>query len=192
LSLVLVACGERKPKGLYDVDDQGLSVDQQAILDRIDQLTAGKDRQDAEASKQFDAAIHELTLQGVSVETYLIEALVGHNDWAVRYGVIHVLDSIGTKACVPALITALSDEHALVSQKAMFTLRVLCQHREVPEVGAAIAEGALPPVPPRQTDDLRGDADLLIWEEWHELYRQQLRDAWQSWWDANRHKVTIE
>jgi hypothetical protein len=192
LVLGCAACTSgRDGKGLYDVEDEQISIDEQAVADAIAQLAQGRDPEDAEASMAFDEAVQKLTLMGSTIEPYLIEALVGNDDWAVRNGVIHVLDSIGSKNCVTALIGALADEHPLVVQKAMFTLRVFCQHQEVPETGPVNLKG-LAPIPARAADDLREDADYQIWLAWQRQYGAALHAAWQAWWDENLHLVRVE
>lgn len=201
LVLLLVACGGQDGrsntadnediKGLYDIDDEGENLKEEEVLAAIQRLDAGRNPDDAEQSKVFDEAVIELTMMGSAVEAYLIEALVGNDDWAVRYGVIHVIDAVGGKESVDALIGALADEHPLVALKAMYSLRGLTGHRVVPVAGEPPLED-LPAVPERAPDDLRPDAELEIWSEWHYQHAQQLHQHWQRWWEAHRLATKIE
>ncbi|MFW5829842.1 MAG: HEAT repeat domain-containing protein [Planctomycetota bacterium] len=195
LGLLLVACGEREQKGLYQVDDSDTSLDEERILELIEQLAQARDSQDAAASKAFDEAVHELTLMGSTIEPYLIEALIGEEDWSVRYGTIHVLDSVGSKNAVKPLIRSLDDEHPLVAQKAMYSLRVFTDHRIVPEQAGSSEDplrDRVPPIPDRAPDDLRRDADYQIWVEWHRQHGDALRTAWEDWWEENSTLVRVE
>lgn len=193
--LLVLGCDnlmDRDDKGLY-TDGGPVGEEEQAEVEaRIADLAAAADLDDPDAEARYNDAVHELTLRGSSIEPLLVEALAGSQDWAIRYGVIHVLDGVGTRSCIEPLIAVLDDPHYLVAYKAVHTLRVLCEHREIPaDAGTADPDG-LPPVPPPDRDDLDIDAALKPWITWHDRHGPALRDAWSEWWAVAGGDRTIE
>lgn len=180
-------------EGLYE-DTGALTEDEiEQVEEDIQALdNAARMDRDPDAEADFWNAVQSLTNHGAVAEPYLLEALAGDPKWAVRYGTIHVLDSVGTRDCVEPLIRVLDDEHYLVSFKAVHTLRVLTDHRIIPESADNASPNGLPPVPAADPDDYQADAAIQPWIRWHLKHGMQLRDQWLEWWSANGSKVGIE
>jgi hypothetical protein len=181
--------------------------DEKTILAEVQELRHGKRIEDPSSSAIFDAAVIKLTARGTMVERYLIEALRGDEDWGVRYGVIQVIDSVGTKKSMEPLIEALEDDHPLVAQKAMYTLRVFTDHRlvpatpreadaEMPEPATVVLEDGtevtLPPIPRIAPEDYDPDAEYRLWVTWWNQHKQDLRVAWATWYQQNSSDVVLE
>lgn len=181
--------------------------DEENIRSEIQELRHGKRFEDPASSAIFDQAVIKLTGRGTVVERYLIEALRGDEDWGVRYGVIHVIDSVGTKQSMLPLIEALSDDHPLVAQKAMYTLRVFADHQvvpptplaaddEMPEPATYVLEDGsditLPAIPPVSSEDYDSDADYRQWVTWWNDHQDALRNAWDTWYKQNSTDVKLE
>jgi len=180
-------------EGLFE--GQGsLSEDEiEEIEEDIQKLGNASDMErDPDAEAEFWDAVQRLTAHGAVVEPYLLEALAADEDWAVRYGAIHVIDSVGTKDAVEPLIRSLDDEHYLVSFKAVHTLRVFTDHREIPESAEDAVDGGLPPVGEVDPDDLDVEAGLKPWIRWHLQHATALRDAWLKWWGEHGHHVAVD
>jgi len=119
----------------------------------------------------------------------LLEALRGSEFWGVRYGALDVLDAVGDRDCIEALIETLADEQPLVALKALYLLRHMTDHREIPEAG--VAESGLPAVP----DPVAGDpVDMheQLWNIWHGQHGELLQKSWTYWWTQNKLKTSIE
>jgi len=193
--LTLAAClvgGCTAPEGereaLFDPDAAErleLRKDAEKASKRLASYKKADDDPAAEA--QFYEAKDELTKMGAAIEPQLIEALNGDEDWAVRFGVINVLDSVGTKESIDSLIDALDDVHPQVAQKAMYTLRGLCDHQEVPEQGI---RNGLPAIPRGEADDL--DADYRAFIEWHRENGNLLHERWSTWWRENHGEIQLD
>lgn len=191
VATIVLACNpSRESKGLFE--DQGPLSEQEReeVAELIEQLATAKDLTDPDDEAAYRDAVQDLTLRGSGIEFLLIEALTEHEDWGVRYGVIHVLDSVGTRSCVEPLIATLADPSYLVGYKAMQTLRVFTEHREIPEEGTA-ANG-LSAVPPADPEDLDSESRFKPWIRWHRDHAADLRDAWLRWWKAEGAGVVIE
>lgn len=192
--LVLIAgCESARPdpKAEAKADTTPVQDDKAAIAAEIAALAKGKDPTDAADSKAYDDALAKLISRGSGIETTLIDSLRRADDWGVRLGLVEVLMATGTKASVEHLIVCLDDAEPLVAQRANKTLQEMTSHTEIPESGPAGANG-LPPVPRRAEGDLALDADLRLWSQWQKEHGARLRQAWSSWWSANRDQITVK
>ncbi|MHC5068336.1 MAG: HEAT repeat domain-containing protein [Planctomycetota bacterium] len=200
-TLVLMS-GCQQSRSSDDIGDDGLFTGSGPITDEereevraeiADLALVAQADVDPDAEVRYNQAVQALTLRGGRVENMVIEELAGSDDWALRYGAINVLDGIGSQACVPAVIAALADEHYMVAFKALHTLRVLCDHREIPEAADAPAgANGLPGIPAPDPSDLDREAALKPWLRWHARYGDALRAAWEAWWQANSTSVIIQ
>ncbi|MFW5751363.1 MAG: hypothetical protein ACOCZK_06910, partial [Planctomycetota bacterium] len=105
---VLSASCEKARQAETKVFDRGfhahVEADRKAIKAAIAELHHWSNIDDPEAAATYDEAKSKLTAEGVAAEPELIEAIYEADDWAVRYGCIEVLDSVGTRNCVDALV----------------------------------------------------------------------------------------
>ena len=107
--------------------------ERQEVLNKyVPDLAAAAELEDPDREVAYYDAVKALIKEGSAIESQLIEVLATSNEWGQRYGVIEVLNAVGTRASIPMLIESLADDHAIVSLKALSLLRVLCDHREVP------------------------------------------------------------
>lgn len=190
--LVLTGCDPKRndANGLFEEGGPLSKEEKAAVAKAIEDLALAKDLDDPDDEASYNDAVLDLTLRGSAIEYLLIEELSENQDWGVRYGVINVLDSVGTRASVEPLIAALADPHYLVAYKANHTLRVMCKHQEIPDEG----EGAngLPAVPPFDPEDLDPGAQFKPWIRWHAEHAEDLRDAWRTWWKTEGNGVVID
>jgi hypothetical protein len=177
---------EAEPRGTFSDEDR------KAIQAEIDQLAKGKDPARIDDSAQYSEALTKLTARGSKVESQLIENLGSHPDWAVRMGIIEVLGSIGTRACVDSVIKATGDPAALVALNANKLLEALTDHKLIPGPGQPTSPEGLAPVPQRASTDLALDAEEKLWSMWHQANGRLLHDTWLAWWKANRGTVVIK
>lgn len=196
-ALALAGCdSERRgeERDLIDPEAGGTSAVQErdAVRRDIAALARGKDPAQGADMAAYDAAVARLIARGSRVESEVVDQLRRSEDWAVRLGLVEVLQGIGTRLCVPHLIAVLDDPQPLVALRATTTLRELCQHREIPEAGAAAGANGLPPVPERDPGDLAMDAELRLWSAWFREYGHRHRLAWERWWEANRDTVVVK
>lgn len=191
---VLAASCEKARQAETKVFDRGfhahVEADRKAIKAAIAELHHWRSIDDPESAAAYDEAKAELTAQGVAAEPELIEAIYESDEWGVRYGCIEVLDSVGTRNCVDVLIHCLQDPHPEVALKAVYSLRGMLGHREIPASGRS-ANG-LEPVPERGADDLDPEADMRIWTAWYESHGADLHRAWKNWWETNRRTAEID
>jgi len=158
----------------------------------IQKLAAGKDPDDEQGEIIHDDAVASLTARGSAIELSIVDAMRGNHDWNVRLGCVEILQSIGTKACVPHLIAALRDPEPLVAFTANSTLEALTKHDEIPAAGSNRTANGLPPVPVRKPEQLALDTELKIWSIWYRDNGKQLHDSWDQWWKANAERVRID
>ena len=179
---------------LYDSPTKASFKDDErkAITTEIAQLAKGKDGHDIEGTATYSEAVNKLTGRGSKIEPQLIEALVGDNDWAVRMGVLEVLASVGTRACIEPVIGATKDSAALVALHANKLLEAMTEHRIIPAAGSPGSAAPVPPVPARDPKVLDLDAEERIWADWHRANGGKLHEAWQAWWKTNRGKAVIK
>jgi len=169
------------------------SAAENAQLDaEIQKLAAGKDPDDEQGEIIHDDAVASLTARGSIIELSIVDAMRGNHDWNVRLGCVEILQSIGTKACIPHLIAALRDPEPLVAFTANSTLEALTKHEEIPADGTTRTANGLPPVPPRPPSQLALDTELKIWSIWYRDNGKQLHDSWDEWWKANAERVRID
>ncbi len=166
--------------------------DAAAVQDEIGQLARGKEAKDDDGQAVHDDAVSKLSRRGAAVQLRIIDAMRSSPDWNIRLGCIEVLQSIGTKTCIPHLISMLQDSDPLIALHANVTLQALTSHREIPVPGGAIGANGLPPVPRAQADQLEMDTELKIWTHWYDNHHQALHDAWDTWWKSNNTRVTID
>lgn len=190
--LVAAGCSNRSSELFEDDGPRKFTADERKEVQReIEQLAKGKDVDDAAGSAAYTEAVDKLTARGSKTEPQLVEALAGHKDWAVRMGVVEVLESVGTRVCVDALVGATKDPHPLVVLRANKLLEKMLGHRIIPAAGEAVVDG-MPPVPARDPADLELDAEERIWAAWHREHAVRLHDRWLAWWKANRGTVKIQ
>ncbi len=187
--LALAGCEDTRQDPVVAQSEAQTPVEQdQASIDAlVAQLAKGRDPTDAKAAKAYDEAIRTLTDRGAAIEPALIDHLRRSDDWAVRLGLIEVLQATGSKACIEHLIAVLDDPQPLVAHRANATLEELCQHQEVPRKPG---NGPLKPVP--APAGLALDAEERAWAAWHATNKDALKAAWGSWWDAHRDQVVIK
>ena len=181
----LFACESRKGKHV----DHLTAIDEAKVKEQIAILSEGSKADDADAEFRYNEARDGLIKMGTGVEPFILFEMKNGRDWSVRLGCIEVLDGIGTKKCVEPLIECLLDEHPLVAQKAMYSLRVFCGHRIVPDTDMPGAP--VPPIPQRAENE-SFEKDYTIWVAWHEQNRKAFYRAWVEWWKANKGEVTVE
>jgi HEAT repeat protein len=155
-------------------------------------LAKGKDHRDIEASATYSEARDRIWQRGSKVEPTVIAALGKDPDWSVRLGLVEVLQHIGSKASVDALIGVLDDPQPLVALQADMTLRAMFRRSEIPPRGASTGANGLPPIPERDESDLELDAETRLWAEWHKANGARLKAAWAAWWQANRSTASVE
>ncbi len=191
-ALSCAGCGDGRSK-VFDVETDPVSNEQRKeVAKEIAQLAKGKDPSKLDDDVIYDHAVSKLTARGAAIEPQLIEALGGSDDWAVRFGVIEVLNSVGTRACVDSLILALDDPKPLVALRAQKLLQIMCKHQEIPDPGQPTGANKLPPVPQRDASALANDTEEKLWAEWHKAHGADLHAAWRTWWQANQKSVVIE
>ena len=192
-AMALGGCSSKSSR-LYDSPTKATfkADERKAISAEIAKLAKGKDANDIEGTATYSEAVTQLTSRGSKIEPQLIEALVGDNDWAVRMGVLEVLASVGTRACIEPVIGATKDSAALVALHANKLLEAMTDHRIIPVTGEPGSAAPVPPVPARDPSVLDLDAEERIWAAWHRDHGQQLHDAWRDWWTANRGKAVIK
>lgn len=176
----------RDSGGLFGAE--GKRDEQAAQIDRwIGDLRLVANLERGEDEAIYATAVQRLSERGAPMESRMIELLATAPDWGTRYGAIEVLDAVGTRACVDSLIQVLAGDHPLVAFKALVSLRVITEHRILPEQGEDVVmpEG-LTPIPARAEDDLRSDAEEQIWAAWYAEYGPALAEAWAAWWRDQR------
>jgi len=193
VTVVLIGCGE-ETRPLFNPDPAPVfkDDDRKAVLAEIALLSKGKDTSDIEASAIYSETVQKLTGRGSKIEPLLIEALAGDQDWAVRMGAVEVLQSVGTKSCIDALIVATKDPAPLVALNADKLLSGMTDHRVIPKAGAAPSPEGLPPVPQREADNLALDAEEKLWAVWHQENSKLLYSTWLAWWKANRGTAKLQ
>ena len=190
--LFVTGCDERTKELFNTETSKGFSDDERkAVRGEIDQLANGKDHNDIEASALYSETVQKLTGRGSKIEPELIEALAGHQDWSVRMGVIEVLESIGTRACIDGVIAATKDPAPLVALRANKLVEAMTGHRVIPAAGQPVSPEGLSPVPQRDPAELALDAEERIWATWHQQNSRLLHATWLEWWKANRGTVKI-
>lgn len=165
-----------------------MNLDEKAILAEVDQLkNATLIGEDDEAEGLYDEAVHALTQRGSHIEGILIEQLNTSDNAGVRYGILNVLDAIGTRRSVEPIIETIMDPDALVAQKALFSIEAITGHQMVPETGV---KDGIPAIPLNENG---GEAEALqTFTTWHGQNGQNLYDNWTSWWGRNKDTVKIE
>jgi hypothetical protein len=187
LLLVLAGC-DPASRALFNPEPSPAFRDDErkAVDAEIRHLAKGKDPADIDASATYSETVQKLTGRGSKIEPALIEALAGNQDWAVRMGVIEVLESVGTKACIDAVIAATADPAPLVALHANTLLEAMTGHRVIPAAGSPPSAEGLPPVPKRDPGDLALDAEEKLWAAWQQQNGKLLNATWAAWWKANR------
>lgn len=179
LGIIGVACGlsgcllgetrYEEEEAIYgrDHEDRG-----SVINELIVKLEAGKDLSQVGNEGTFYETVNELSLQGGEAEPYIIDALRTDPDWGIRLGCLHVLDGIGTKDALPAIVDAIDDPEPEVCLKATYTARGISGHK-ILETDAA---PNIPPLP-----ETMGEQGMVDLQEWHLRYSKSLRTYWQQW-----------
>jgi len=187
-------CASNPSSRLYDSPTKATFKDDErkAVRAEIAKLAKGKDTNDIEATATYSEAVNQLTGRGSKIESELIEALVGDNDWAVRMGVLEVLASVGTRASIEPVIGATKDSAALVALHANKLLEAMTEHRIIPLAGEPGSAAPVPSVPARDPKVLDLDAEERIWATWHQQHGAKLHESWLAWWKTNRGKVAIK
>ncbi len=191
LAVLMAGCGDGSRGKVFDPhqpaqfkDDERKQIDKE-----IAALASGKDPDDIEGSARYAEAVEALTRRGAKVEPQLIEALGSQRDWSVRMGVVEVLQSVGTRQCVDAVIKVIEDSNPLVALYANKLLEEMTGHRVIPSE-AGDAASPVPNVPrPAAGDAL--EADEKLWATWHAAHGKRLREEWALWWKDNRGTVKI-
>jgi outer membrane murein-binding lipoprotein Lpp len=182
---VLSGCNEDQP---FRIIDQA-TFEEDEIKDEIAKLAAIKEAgTDPEADADYEEAKAVLIQRGAGIQSILFEELAANEDWGVRLGIVHVLDSVGTKRMVEPLIERLTDPHHRVAFKAMYSLRGVTGHQVVPEFGEVDGIPAIPQ--PAQGFDPK--AQMQLFSEWHAMNGNRLQDKWSAWWAINANRVDIE
>lgn len=196
LAALLAASGCERDPIVFDPEAEVRREERAEAAEEIDRLAAyERAHRDPDAEAAYHDAVRALTARGARIEDQLLEALIDDRRWGVRYGVINVLDSVGTHAAVPHLIDTLLDPHPEVAYKALFTLRVLTDHREIPEEG--VGESGLPAVPRPSPEAIaerelaQDEAQFDEWTRWHARHGIRLHELWVAWWGANEDAVTV-
>lgn len=187
LSVSFASCEKRN-----DVDHLN-NIDEERVKQLIAELDAGSNPNDARSSVIYNKSIEELTNIGSGAEPFLVFELNESNNWAIKYGCIEVLDSIGSKQCIEALIARLRDVHPKVAMKAMYSLRVICSYRVVPEKMPEDAKTVveIPPVPVRGASQDMAE-DYNMWVDWYDAHGVKLHAQWEQWWLDNKATIKIE
>jgi hypothetical protein len=193
MTVVLVSsgCGDNREVIFSTEPAVNTAGDHEAMLADIASLAKGKDRKNPDNDHAYNLAIDALIARGSRIESNLIEALGGSDDWAVRLGVVNVLKAVGTRRCVEPLMGALEDAQPLVAFSANNLLSAMTKHTVIPTAGEAPRDG-LVAVPQRSETDLALDAEEKIWSTWHGQHRVALHTAWRTWWEANKDKVEVK
>ncbi len=163
-------------------------IDEEAVKEDIAALANGSQMDDPDSEHRYNTARDDLIKLGSSIESHIIFELKNGRDWAVRLGCIEVLTGIGTKKCLEPIIAALKDQHPMVAQKAMYSLRVFCEHRIVPVKD--MPNSAVPPIPKRKENDPI-DQDYKIWVKWYTENGKALHKAWETWYHANKGEIQV-
>jgi hypothetical protein len=173
--LTVIACADRPDEDSED-----------AIRAAIAELRVGeRAAMEVDAELAFEDQIEALKKRGVSIEPILIEELGASESWGVRLGIIEVLEGLGTKACVGAMLGALQDEHPLVAWQALQWLEVVLDHSETP--ATPTPEHPLPPLPRDcAAADWHGN-----WCEYRRRYGAVLHQRWTAWWEKNRDSIDV-
>ena len=199
LCLVVVwlgACTASIRKADKDMfDAKGMSgpqveLDEQEVSGYIDQLDHYQQINDPKSEVLYDEAIVWLTKQGSYIEPYLIERIASTDNWAVKFGALNVLDSVGTKRSIESFIACLLDNNPEVSLKALYNLRAFSGRRFIPKNGKS--EHGMPPVPPRDVNNFEPGADLQIWQTWTREYGAILHRTWEAWWNTNKERLLVQ
>ena len=169
--------------------DHLTNIDDDEVKEQIALLSNGQHTQDPDAEARYTLACEKLIKMGAGVEPHIIFELKNSKDWAVRLGCIEVADAVGTIRCVEPFIELLNDPHPLVAQKAMYSLRVFCGHRIVPD---ADSPGAPVPPIPRRGPNEPIEKDYQLWSKWHEKNHKVLHRSWTEWWKAHKAEVKVE
>ena len=186
-----LGCGgcQRSDDTFWDPDAAERKAERAEVAKEIAQLKAGARLDDVSAEVTFFQTIDKLISRGPIIEDQLIEALGGSENWGVRYGVIFVIDGIGSKAVVGPLIERLRDPEPFVAFKALSTLRVLCGHQIIPEEGVVDGIPAIPEVELTGTDP---DEREKPWRDWYAQNGEALYKAWKTWWTENRQGFELD
>jgi hypothetical protein len=184
-----VAAGKPSREPLHAVGEEKEDhIDAKKVNRLINELAKGKTLgKDPTADTDFDDAVQKLTTQGAAIEKVLIERLGTDPDWGVRYGILHVLDSVGTRRAIPAILPCLRDEEPIVAFKANATLEGMTGHQIIPT--APVAGDPFPPIP---ASSGVADTDLAAWASWYGLHGEELGRRWQQWWDGPGAKAVIK
>jgi len=167
--------------------------DRKKVEGEIKELANGKDPSNPETSAAYDTAVRKLTGRGAGIETQLIDALAGSDDWAIRMGVIEVLISVATRASIDPLISRLDDPHPLVALWANRTLEVICAYKVIPSDRPT--KDGLTPVPrrdPGNPNQLELDTEEKLWAQWHAANHKLLLASWRDWWSLNKGTAKIQ
>ncbi len=191
--LALGGCDDERQPLFSTTPAKNAESERQTLFSEIAQLANGKhEANDAGASKAYDEAKDTLIARGAAIENELCESLASNTDWGVRLGCVEVLESVGTKICIPTIIAALDDPEPVVALYASHMLSILCKHEEIPATGAAPGPNGLPPLPAKAGKRAALDADLKGWVAWHQVNHAALRKAWDGWWVQNKDKFKLE
>lgn len=155
----------------------------------IEELSHYRSVDDLDSEETYRNAVFELTMRGSAAEPLLVDALATSDDWGIRYGALEVLDSVGTNRSVETLIGRLNDAEPQVALKALFTVRAITAHSEVPLEG--IAPSGLPAIPQRAPDDYEPDTEIRNWTAWHAQHGALLQATWQSWWASPENREAV-
>lgn len=153
--------------------------------------TKGKEEEADKAIATYHEAMQRLTRRGAAIESQLIEALGGSEDWGVRLGVVETMQAVGTKRCVTPLIQVLTDSQPLVTMNANLTLQEMTKHQVVPEAGKPAVDG-LAPMPVADPKELDPTVHLRSWSAWHAENKVKLQQAWSAWWEKNKATAKVE
>lgn len=194
LALLVCAGCEKERADLIEREPERpkAAVDRESVLKDVALLARGKDTADTLAMAAYDGAVQRLIARGGAVESEIIDQLRRSEDWAVRLGLVEVLQGVGTRACVEHLIAVLNDPQPLGALRATTTLQELTQHREIPEPGKPVGSNGLPAVPRREANDLAMDAELRLWTAWLKEHGNTHQLAWERWWRENGDKTAIK
>jgi hypothetical protein len=192
LIIVISACSTTRSSAIFDPHDGKVRDNsRKEIAAEIAKLAQGKDVNDDEGVANHSDAVMKLSSRGAVVEPQMIETLNGSDDWSMRLGAIEVLESVGGRNCVDALIEALNDKHPLVARRAEVLLSNLCDHKVIPEAGQPVSAEGVPPIPRRDPNQLALDTEEKIWNAWYKDNSLALQQAWSTWWKNNKKTVTI-
>lgn len=191
--LALGGCDEERQPLFTTTPESRGETERQTVFAEIALLANGKsEATDAGASKAYDDAKSMLIARGSAIENELCESLAANTDWGVRLGCVEVLESVGTRICIPTIIAALDDPEPVVALYSSHMLSALCKHDEIPATGAASGSNGLPPLPAKSGKDAAIDTDMKSWSAWHQANHAALRKAWDTWWAQNKDKLKID